>query len=585
MSDIFAGTAGPRTADIAIVGESWGFEEAAEGRPFVGASGAELRRMLGEAGIDMDRCFLTNVVSAKPSGNDMWQFFFPAKDAPVPALRGLHPTAIVMEGLNALYAQLEAVKPKVVLALGNYALWALTECAGWSTPAEAFGRRCPSGIMQWRGSLWYCDAVASLRQLPLVPAIHPAAILRAWYNRAVTVHDFRERVAKQGLAPGRPDWRPKSAPRVLAPPTFAEAKATLEAWIEKAEREAFRLMNDIETARGLITCIGFADSPDFAMVIPFIRVQPGAPFESYWSPHEEFVLVSLMRRLLSHPGCLVEGQNYLYDIQYIQRFLACKPNHSFDSMLAHHLLFPGTPKGLDYLSSLYCHYHWYWKEDHKEWDMRGSIEQLLAYNAIDCCRNFEVNTELRRLLPLMGLEEQWQEELSKNDLALEMMNRGVKIDVGHRGLLALELGIASDDMSRWFESILPQRIVAPDVDMRKKLSRPWWQSVHQQKRFFVEELGLKLPVNRKTDRETFSNEALQVLKERHPEYVRLFNAIETFRSIRVFHNTFVKAGLGHDSRMRCMFNTAGTETFRWSSSADAFGSGTNLQNIPSGEED
>ena len=37
--------------------------------------------------------------------------------------------------------------------------------------------------------------------------------------------------------------------------------------------------------------------------------------------------------------------------------------------------------------------------------------------------------------------------------------------------------------------------------------------------------------------------------------------------------------------MRCSFNVAGTETFRWSSSKSAFDKGTNLQNIPEGDEE
>jgi hypothetical protein len=65
----------------------------------------------------------------------------------------------------------------------------------------------------------------------------------------------------------------------------------------------------------------------------------------------------------------------------------------------------------------------------------------------------------------------------------------------------------------------------------------------------------------------------------------IFDALEEFRSISVFHNTFVKAPLDPGDRMRCMFNVSGTETFRWSSSKNAFGRGTNLQNIPAGEED
>lgn len=583
MTDFWFGTSGNRSAEFFVVGESWGFEEAAEQKPFVGNSGHELKRMLLEAGITEAQCFFTNVVASRPDGNEMWRFFFEASSGPAPPLRGLHPMPIIEEGLRALYQQLEAVKPKVIIALGNYALWALTNCTSWSTTADSEGRRCPSGIMQWRGSLWYADAAPGrLSTVPLVPAIHPSAILRAWYNRAVTVHDFRERAKTQGLSG---DWRAKTAPVVWAPPPFAQALGKLESWRAQCDREPLRLMNDIETARGLMTCIGFADSPHFAMVLPFIKVKPGQPFESYYEPREEFLLSCAIRSLLSHPNCFVEGQNYLYDTQYILRFLAILPNHKFDSMLAHHLLFPGTPKGLDYLSSLYCHYHWYWKEDHKEWDMRGTIEALLQYNAVDCTRNFEVNTELQRLIPQMGQSEQWAEEMEKNALALEMMIRGVKIDTGRRAQLSLELQIAADDMANWFEGLLPQAVVSPQIDMRKKGARPWWQSVHQQKRFFSEDLGLRLPKNRKTDRDTMGHEALQTLKERHPEFTKVFDALTDFRSIRVFHNTFVKAELGSDSRMRCMFNTAGTETFRWSSSEDAFGSGTNLQNIPKGEED
>jgi DNA polymerase I-like protein with 3'-5' exonuclease and polymerase domains len=248
-------------------------------------------------------------------------------------------------------------------------------------------------------------------------------------------------------------------------------------------------------------------------------------------------------------------------------------------MLAHHLLFPGTPKGLDYLSSLYCRHHWYWKEDHKEWDMRGSIEQLLAYNATDCIRNYEVNTVLRSLIPKMGMEAQWAERRENNALALSMMRRGVRIDREHRALLAFELSAAADDLSRWFSSIVPQSEVAPDAKV------PWFASPTQQRIFFGSDLGLRLPLHRKTGNETFGKEALTILSERHPEFTRLFDMLGEFRSIRTFHNNFIKADLDPDERMRCMFNTAGTETFRWSSSTNAFGAGTNLQNIPKGEED
>ena len=56
------------------------------------------------------------------------------------------------------------------------------------------------------------------------------------------------------------------------------------------------------------------------------------------------------------------------------------------------------------------------------------------------------------------------------------------------------------------------------------------------------------------------------------------------RSLGVFLSTFVNAPLDVDGRMRCSFNIAGTETYRFSSSKNAFGSGMNMQNIPKGGE-
>ena len=60
----------------------------------------------------------------------------------------------------------------------------------------------------------------------------------------------------------------------------------------------------------------------------------------------------------------------------------------------------------------------------------------------------------------------------------------------------------------------------------------------------------------------------------------LTHAIETYRSLSVFRNTFIMAPLDPDGRMRCSINVAGTETYRFSTSKNAWGRGTNLQNIP-----
>jgi DNA polymerase I-like protein with 3'-5' exonuclease and polymerase domains len=98
-------------------------------------------------------------------------------------------------------------------------------------------------------------------------------------------------------------------------------------------------------------------------------------------------------------------------------------------------------------------------------------------------------------------------------------------------------------------------------------------------------LGIKIPLHRKNKTETLGKEALNELREKYPIWRPMFDLLSDIRSVGVFITHFVRAPLDPDRRMRCSFNPAGTETFRWSSSKNAFGRGANLQNLPKGDED
>jgi uracil-DNA glycosylase len=581
--DLWFGTSGPHDATIAIVGESWGQEEEEQQRPFVGQSGKELDRMLLEAGIARVQVFCTNVIGAKPRANETSLFFEPNEKGRA-KWRGLHPSSFALAEIRRLHEQLRQLKPKLVIAAGNWPLWALTATEGSnitsisskSTKVDPAPRLVPSGIISWRGSMLTSNEDSG--SLLLLPIIHPAAILREWYLRAVTLHDLRTRV-KQAIAD---DWYDKCRPEIHAPPTFNQARIELLNWLNIAsEKNPKRIVCDIETARGLMTCIGFG-TENFGMTIPFVRLRPGRQFDSYWTPKEEAHLVSLMRKVLSHPNILIEGQNFLYDTQYIQDFLGVSPRTDFDTMLAHHLLFPGTPKGLDYLSSLYCRYHRYWKDDNKEWDLAADETQHLRYNAEDLWRTFECATVLRKMIVDLGQKEQWDWERRKAALALRMMNRGIRIDTKRRSQYGFELSVALSDIQGRLNTIIPKSLTTSLVKSSKK---EWFTSPKQQQTLFYERLGLPPQKNRKTGSVTVDDEALETLKGKFPELSGIFDLILSARSIGVFHNTFVCAELEPDNRMKCSFNPAGTETFRWSSSQNAFWRGTNLQNIPKGDEE
>lgn len=588
ITDLWYGTSGPRDAKIVVVAESWGSSEAAEKKPLVGQSGQEFDRMLLEAGIDPLSIFKTNVMAAKPENNEAWRFFHPKSKtkngSENPFYKGLQPSKWTLNEVSRLHSQLRAIQPKVVVAVGNYALWALTNVASVASTPTGDGATvlAPSGIASWRGSMLLSQEVNTLPNLKVIPIIHPASILRAWSQRAVTVHDLSSRVP---LAL-RGDWRPDPMPTVYAPPSFERAEHVLGNWfITLASGNVLRLSNDIETARGVITCLGFADGPfasgSTALVIPLVRPQGDRSFKNFWSEREEFILTKLILQIFRHPNLRIEGQNYNYDTQWIERDYLCTPPLDFDTMLAHHLLWPGTPKALDYIASLYNHYYRYWKDDNKEWDLRGNWEEHLYYNGEDCLRTFECATDLRSQIIRQDFEALWEIEKQKNSLALEMMRKGVKIDTSIRSKMGFDLAQEKSNINQWLSSLIPQSWMGGLEGGSKKM---WWESVAQQKTLFYDILGMKEQTKRKTGKPTIDDEALENLKVKYPEFNRIWAALSLQRSISVFFNTFIRAELEPDGRLKCSYNTAGTETFRWSSSENAFWRGTNLQNIPKGEE-
>ena len=106
--------AGPASAKLLVVGEQPGDAEDRAGEPFVGPSGALLDRALVEAGIDRAEVYVTNAVK---------HFKFTPRGK-----RRIHSTPNAAEITACrpwLDAELAAVEPEVVLALGATAAKAL----------------------------------------------------------------------------------------------------------------------------------------------------------------------------------------------------------------------------------------------------------------------------------------------------------------------------------------------------------------------------------------------------------------------------------------------------------------------------
>jgi DNA polymerase len=131
---------GNPNADFMCVGEAPGATEDETGRPFVGAAGQLLTKILEAIGLRREDVFIANVLKHRPPGNRN-----PSPDE-------------VTACSPYLIRQIELVKPKVILALGTFAAQTLLDTK--------------TSIGKLRGQVHRYHGV------PLVVTYHPAALLR-----------------------------------------------------------------------------------------------------------------------------------------------------------------------------------------------------------------------------------------------------------------------------------------------------------------------------------------------------------------------------------------------------------------------
>jgi uracil-DNA glycosylase family 4 len=131
---------GNPNAGFVIVGEAPGATEDETGRPFVGASGELLTKILAAVNFKREDVFICNVLKHRPPGNRN-----PAPDE----IKACSPY---------LLRQLELLKPRVILALGTFAAQTLLQTT------------TPIGKLRGQVHRYY--------GVPLIVTYHPAALLR-----------------------------------------------------------------------------------------------------------------------------------------------------------------------------------------------------------------------------------------------------------------------------------------------------------------------------------------------------------------------------------------------------------------------
>jgi len=153
------------------------------------------------------------------------------------------------------------------------------------------------------------------------------------------------------------------------------------------------------------------------------------------------------------------------------------------------------------------------------------------------------------------------------------MIRGVKVNNEARAAFSLELQAAEGERKQWLLEALGEEV---NIKSPKQMAELFYVSLGQKEvKKRNAEGGMSVTTN---------DEALHKIASREPILLQITKRIAELRSIGVFHSTFVQAPLDTDGRLRTSFNVCGTETYRFSSSKNAFGTGLNCQNIPKGGE-
>lgn len=127
---------------VLVIGEAPGYDEDIQGRPFVGASGKLLDKMLSAIGLSRtENCFITNIVKCRPPENRN-----PAKNE-------------IIACSHFLEEQIRFISPKMILLLGSVALKSL-----FNTEL---------GISHLHGKIFYYHD-----KIPTIATYHPSALLR-----------------------------------------------------------------------------------------------------------------------------------------------------------------------------------------------------------------------------------------------------------------------------------------------------------------------------------------------------------------------------------------------------------------------
>jgi uracil-DNA glycosylase family 4 len=338
---------------IMIVGEAPGGNEEKTGVVFSGAAGQLLNKCLERAGLSRDSLYVTNAAKCRPPENRP-------------------PERIEVKTCAETYLtqEIEEIGPTHILLLGNHAL-------------QAVARK--SGITKHRGVR--LEVKGHPKSRTIMAAFHPAYALRNPGVHPTLQEDIRRfaRAIKGEfqVVPVRKIFcgTPKGVRHVISAleslppgtPVSYDVENRYVPWHPEWS----------------IQCLGVSWDGKTAFVIPLYH--PESPFAKHW-----LKVLAHLRRALQRKDLKLIGQNGKHDnVQLAGAGIFIE--HTFDIMLAAHLLDENRPKNLGFLSQTYLGADVYkgMVELKPEKILKEPIKKLCAYNGEDVGYTHQLYQKIR----------------------------------------------------------------------------------------------------------------------------------------------------------------------------------------------
>lgn len=532
---IDCGPDGLFNAEIAIIGEAPGERETQLKSPLIGSSGKLFWEMVRPIGLTRRNTYISNVVKRQ--------------------LRSITDEKIAISNhelgqyISVLQWELQQLPNlRYIIVLGNYALEAVTGL---------------SGIMHYRGSVLDTTiqsiSQGTSRDVRVICMMNPAAVIREpkWEImfkfdvgrlKSVINGQYREHV----ISP-------------VINPSPAEALA----WIERMQDERLPVSLDIESIGGESACIGLANSPHTGMCINF-RDRSSNRF----TVADESKIRLRLSKFFRDETVRLVAQNGMFDAGFLELFDRLRiPRFWFDTMLAHHTLYPQLPHNLGFLTSQYTT-HPFYKDEGKAWKEGSDIDTFWTYNVKDCCITLACQQAMQAELEAQGMADFFFNHVMRlQPHLIRMTVGGIKLDEALKEQVRVEVEKEVASLKSKFQE-LAREAAGEDEEYKPNPGSP-----KQMAELYFRKLRL---VGRGTSADAKNRLRMRQHPRTPPIARELLLTHDRYAKEKKFLGTYAEMRADEDGRIRCEYKQTGVASApgRLSSAEPLWGGGTNLQNQP-----